>query len=425
MHAVAARQRLRPEPAPETDVWAFDGKLPGPVIRKARGTELRLRLVNDTPSPLSLHWCGLRGANAADGVAGLTGDPVPPGESRIVVTRVPDAGFFLARPIVPGLSSEAAERGLSALLVVDEESPPPVAADVALVVDDWLLREDGSLAPFGSPEEAATAGRLGNWLSVDGSPAPREIRARPGSRVRLRLANACNARILRIRFDGMRAFVAGIDSQPTDRFEPLRSTLPFPPGTRYDVFVEVPREPGIVGSVTALIGPGAPLIRIVAEGEPVNSGDDQAGLPENGALPSEIRLQRAVRRDVSIAGGATRGADGRPVYRGDARGIWTVNGRAGSVGASPLFSAKRGEPVVLAIANTTAFPQPLHLHGHAFRLLHALDDGWEPYWLDTTIIPEGRTVRIAFVADNPGKWMLGSSVLERLDAGLWTWFEVT
>ena len=64
--------------------------------------------------------------------------------------------------------------------------------------------------------------------------------------------------------------------------------------------------------------------------------------------------------------------------------------------------------------------QPLHLHGHSVRLLHALDDGWEPYLLDTVQVPENRR-GAAFVADNPGKWLLASTVMERFDGGLWTW----
>jgi FtsP/CotA-like multicopper oxidase with cupredoxin domain len=424
LHAVPAKAQIRPEPSPETDVWAFGGALPGQVLRMARGSDLRVRLVNGTPLPLSLHWCGLRGANAADGVAGLNTDAVAAGREGVFVTRVPDSGFFLGRPIVPGASSELAERGLSALLIVKEEKPPEVEADIVLMIDDWLLGEDGTLAPFGSALEAAALGRLGNVLTTDGAAAPREFTARPGSRVRLRLANACNARILRIRFDGMRAFVAGIDSQPTDRFEPLQSTLPFPPGTRYDVMVEIPAKEGDAGFVTALLGAGAPLLRIVARGEPL-AAQQESGLPENSALPSQIRLQSALRRDLVISGGAASDRDGRAVFSGDPKAIWAVNGATGSASGKPLFTAKQGQPVVLTITNQTRFPQPVHLHGHAFRLLHALDDGWEPYWLDTTIVPEGRMIRIAFVADNPGRWMIGSSVLERLDTGLWTWFAVT
>jgi FtsP/CotA-like multicopper oxidase with cupredoxin domain len=84
----------------------------------------------------------------------------------------------------------------------------------------------------------------------------------------------------------------------------------------------------------------------------------------------------------------------------------------------------RGRPVVLTISNRTIWTQALHLHGHSARLLHPLDDGWEPYWTDTAQIPEGRTLRFAFRPDHVGKWLISSAVLERLDTGLWTWFEV-
>lgn len=79
---------------------------------------------------------------------------------------------------------------------------------------------------------------------------------------------------------------------------------------------------------------------------------------------------------------------------------------------------------MLAVTNNTAFVQPVHLHGHVFRLLHPLDDGWEPYWLDTMQVPEGRTLRVAFMADNPGRWTFSSTVLERFDTGLWGTFQV-
>ncbi|MGB8741256.1 MAG: multicopper oxidase domain-containing protein, partial [Xanthobacteraceae bacterium] len=48
----------------------------------------------------------------------------------------------------------------------------------------------------------------------------------------------------------------------------------------------------------------------------------------------------------------------------------------------------------------------IHLHGHSFRLLDALDDGWKPFWLDTMPVAPGGKARIAFVADDPGKWLI-------------------
>jgi FtsP/CotA-like multicopper oxidase with cupredoxin domain len=404
--------KLRPDAA-EADIWAFEGAL-SPVLRIEHGAELRLRLQNETALPLSLHFHGVRGPNAADGVGGLTQEAVAAGKSHEYRFNPPDAGTFLIRPCVLGGSAEPAERGLSGFLIVEESDPPEVDRDIALMVDDWRLSDDGSLAPFDKPAEAAPAGRLGSWLSVNGKPTPQRIEAPPGGRLRLRLANACNARTMRLRFDGLRAHVVAIDGQPTSTFEPLKASLPFAPGTRYDLLVDLAPEAGAAGAVMALIGDGMPLVEIVTAGNKRPELPAIAPLPLNPKLPEAIKLQSAARKDV--------------VIKGDPkvpRAPWTVNGASGSPSGAPLIKVKRGSPVVLTLTNQTAFVQPMHLHGHSFRLLHPLDDGWEPYWLDTVQVPENKTIRIAFVADNPGKWLLASTVMERFDAGLWTWFEVT
>ena len=85
--------------------------------------------------------------------------------------------------------------------------------------------------------------------------------------------------------------------------------------------------------------------------------------------------------------------------------------------ATPLFQAKRGRTVMLALANKTAALQIVHLHGHSVRLLDKLDDGWKPFWLDTIAVPPRDTARIAFVADNAGKWLIESQTAA-------AWFEV-
>ena len=79
---------------------------------------------------------------------------------------------------------------------------------------------------------------------------------------------------------------------------------------------------------------------------------------------------------------------------------------------------------VVAITNRSSWSQVITTHGHVFRVLHALDDGWEPFFLDTVIVPENRTVRIALIADNPGKWLIRSAILEHMESGVLTWFEV-
>ena len=417
--------RLRPEPAGETEVWCFDGRAVPPTLRVRHGEAVRLRVENGTPRPLSLHWHGVRNRNAMDGVGGVTQPPIASGGAFTYEFTPPDAGTFLIRPLVVGGASEPSGRGLAGMLVVEERAPPPVDRDLTLVVQDWRLEEDGRPLPFGQTAFAAASGRLGNLVTVNGRPVPETVELRPRARVRLRIGNACNARGTYLRFDGLKVYVAAVDGQPTDTFEPLRATLPFPPGTRYDLILDLAETEGPAGALTALVGPGIPLATFATKGAAGAKRPPVAAIPENPLLPREIRLQNAKRVDLTIAGGARLNDQGQPSFEGDPFRAWSINGAAGSAGANPLFSVKRGTPVVLALTNKTAFTLPMHLHGHVFRLLHNLDDGWEPYWLDTFQLVEGRTARLAFVADNPGRWVISSSVLDRFDAGLWTSFEVT
>ncbi|KQP75192.1 copper oxidase [Methylobacterium sp. Leaf113] len=421
--------RLKPEPAVPTPVWSFDGKAPPPVVRVRRGETARLNVENRTDKPLSLHWHGVRNQNPMDGVGGVTQAPIAPGTDFTYAFVPPDAGTFLIRPLVVGGSSEPSGRGLAGALVVEETTPPAVDQDLTLLMQDWRLDDADALLPFGQPAFAASSGRLGSLVTLNGVPVPAPITARPGSRLRLRLGNVCNARATRIRFDGVKVYVLAVDGQPTDTFEPLRATLPFPPGTRYDLMLDMPTEAGTTGAITALIGNGIALATLGLTAEaaaPPRPPITKIG--DNPLLPAEVKLQNAVRRDITLTGGARIDKDkpaAEPSYTGDPTRIWAVNGAPGTAGMAPLFSVKRGQVVVLAIRNETAFPQSLHLHGHAFRLLHPLDDGWEPYWLDTFQLLEGRTARIAFKADNPGRWLISATVLERFDTGLWTLFEVT
>lgn len=425
--AAPIKARLRPTPPVDTEIWSFDGATPGPVLRIKQGETLKLKLENRTTAPLGLHCYGLRGDAARDGVGGFSQPPVAPGETGEFRLTPPDSGTLLYRPLVLGSSSEPCGRGLSGLLIVEEKEPPAVDLDLPILVTDWLLGDDQSIQPFVLQGNAgASAGRLGSWVTVNRRSPPAPIMARPGARVRLRLANACNARIMRLRFDGGKATVIAVDSQPTESFAPVRSQLPFAPGTRYDVILDLPVEAGASVNVTALIGSGLPLVRIVTAGEPQVPPAAAPALKLNPALPPGVRMQDATRPDIVIEGGATLTDDQKLDFSAlDLARPWRINGGVGSLDGKPLFSVKRDTPIVMAIDNRTAFVQPMHVHGHSFRLLHPLDDGWENYFLDTVQIPERRKLHIAFIADNPGRWLISSSVLERFDLGVWAWFEVT
>jgi FtsP/CotA-like multicopper oxidase with cupredoxin domain len=64
--------------------------------------------------------------------------------------------------------------------------------------------------------------------------------------------------------------------------------------------------------------------------------------------------------------------------------------------------------VVLALTNRADRATVFHLHGHHFRLLDRLDDGWKPFWLDTLAVESGQTQRVAFLAEYAGRFLLES-----------------
>ena len=61
--------------------YAYNGQVPGPRLEIMQGETAIVRFRNETDLPSSIHWHGLRLANANDGVPGLTQPPVPPGVS--------------------------------------------------------------------------------------------------------------------------------------------------------------------------------------------------------------------------------------------------------------------------------------------------------------------------------------------------------
>ena len=77
---------------------------------------------------------------------------------------------------------------------------------------------------------------------------------------------------------------------------------------------------------------------------------------------------------------------------------------------------------MLKVSNITLENCYIHLHGHSFRLLDALDDGWKPFWLDTLPLAPQASARIAFVADNPGQWLIEG--LAAKHGAEEAWFEV-
>jgi FtsP/CotA-like multicopper oxidase with cupredoxin domain len=234
------------------------------------------------------------------------------------------------------------------------------------------------------------------------------------------LANVANARFMFVSFEGFKPLIMAIDGQPCDPFEPVRRTIPVGPGARFDLMFDLPDSESDSAKIVlrGMNEPDRDLILFKTQGTKRPARPPMASLPLNPLLPAQIRLAEAKKVDIVVEGGSARALPG-------AKTLWTLNGAPGGLDSKPLFSVKRGTSVSLGFVNKTLVTQSIRVHGHVVRLLHDLDDGWEPYWRSAVIVAEGRTKHVAFVADNPGKWALHCDVIEHQISGLCGWFEVT
>ncbi len=421
---------------PETDVWAYNGTVPGPVLRFHQGERARIEVRNELKRETTVHWHGVRVPNAMDGVPHVTQPPIAPGDTFVYEFDLPDAGTFWYHP--HAMSVEQIERGLSGAFVVAEENPPAVDRDLVWVLDDWRLTREAQIAgDFANFMDASHAGRIGNTVTLNGR-IPESFAVKANERLRLRLVNVANARIFALEFRGLAPSVIALDGHPVEPHAPEGGRVVLGPGMRADVILDVGDIPGGRAPVVdSYYGQRAyTLVDLVAEGSarPASLAE-KIQLPGNPLPP--LDLENAVRHAIEFGGGMmdpklmrARRPDGdidpdmvRAARERMAAGrIWTVNGRAVMAmgpGHEPLFALRPGQTCVLEFANETAWAHPIHLHGVVFRILER--QGRAPArteWRDTELLHPGERATIAFVAAEPGDWMLHCHVLEHQETGM-------
>jgi FtsP/CotA-like multicopper oxidase with cupredoxin domain len=414
----------------QTAVWTYGGTVPGPELRLKQGERLRVELENLLPEDTTVHWHGVRLPNAMDGVPHLTQPPIKAGGGRFLYEfELRDAGTFWYHPHLG--SPGQVGRGVYAPLIVEEPQPPAVDRDVVWMLGDWRLdRRARIVEDFGNFMDASHDGRIGNTVTVNG--AIREaFELRPGERVRLRLVNAANARIFALDFRGHDPMVIALDAQPVEPHRPEGGRVVLGPSMRADVLLDATGEPGRSYTVVDdfYARRAYRLLDLRYAKERLRGGRAGAPLPKLAPNPvSEPDLARAERHRIDFGGGMMGNMPGMGMMgnmRGMGRGhrmAWTVNGEPmpdNGHDHEPILKLARGRSYVLEMANDTQWHHPIHLHGHVFRVMTR--DGKPTRhreWLDTVLMPPRSRAEVAFVADNPGNWMLHCHILEHQASGM-------
>jgi hypothetical protein len=394
LQARAATLDLRPG-QPATPIWELAAVSHLGDVRLKRFDSCQMVFRNELPVPLAPVWYGLNAPAVTDQFRGRA--PVAPDTTEISMISTPNAGTLLADFRLFEDGQKAPARPLP--IIVAESSRVAVDRDVILLIEEWRLRPDGTALPPGRDPKDTTA-----LYTINGKISS-ELAASAGERLRLRFINGSQRSVLAIKLENHEVQMMALDGQPAEPFPARNGALVLAPGARADAFVDA------ATSAPFLLHDGKKAYQI---GSLTISGKLERlpllpprPLPLND-LPEKLDLRSALRFDVAL---------GVPEVG------WTRPANF-STASAPTFRAKAGRTVVLALKNPGPVATVFHLHGHHFRLLDKLDDGWKPYWLDTLAIEPGQTQRIAFAATSPGRWLIESVVTDWAAPRLVRWYAV-
>jgi FtsP/CotA-like multicopper oxidase with cupredoxin domain len=381
--------------SPETAVWM----LAAPELRFRRGDNLQVEFANELTVPVGLDWRGIDGVPAIELLTGRRLLAAAGWEKIRIPLR--HAGTFLCDMSVFANQNALPARGQP--VIVAESEPVSVDRDEVLLVEEWRLRADATAAVPGTDANETMVS-----YTLNGKPS-QDVAARSNERLRLRFINGSRRTVIALKLESVAVTVMAIDSQPAEPFVARNGALVLAPGSRVDAFVDVTAPPGSNLKILLHEGRQARTIGfvIVSRDPPARAAPlpPPPPLPSNG-LPARLDLKNALRADLALNGPE-----------------WTVIASL-ATSPQPAFRANAGRIVVLALTNRAEVATVFRLHGHHFRLLDRLDDGWKPFWLDTLAIEPGQTQRIAFAAEHAGHWLIESVATDWAAPRFVRWYAV-
>lgn len=347
-----------------------------------------------------LHWHGLLPPLAQDGTPGLSGPAVLAGKSRTYDFRLPRPATAWAHPL--GLQQQ---RLLSAPVIVHARTDTPAHEHVVMLADFAFASPEALQAALGGDtgdgETIAYDAYLANGTTLDD---PEIVPVTPGETLRLRIINAASATDFTVSTGNLAARLIAVDGNlvvardgtrfPLALGQRLDLLLRIPPAGAHPVLASVDSGLGRAGIVLAT--PGArveKLARFEATPAPFDAAFEKR-------LAASHRLP-AMRPDRQLA----IRIEGQPRPY-----AWRITGDA--------LAVRAGERVEIAVANATDRLQTIHLHGHVFEVVAIGDVRLAGALRDTVAIAAGQTLTLAFDANHPGTWLLQSTHLYRLLAGM-------
>jgi FtsP/CotA-like multicopper oxidase with cupredoxin domain len=372
---------------------AYNGAVPGPLLRMKEGQPITIDVFNDTGDAEIVHWHGLQIPSAVDGSM-EEGTPMLPahGSARYTFTPKPSGTRWYHTHVAAGRNlKRGTYTGQFGFLYIEPRNEPGnYDQEVFLALKEWDPYMSSGGVDDDSIDVAYDLFSVNDRALGHGEP----IRVKEGQRVLLRILNASATVTRRIAAAGHQFRVIAMDGNPVAVPKEVRA-LELGPAERIDAIVDM-NSPGvwILGATDdhdREHGLGIVIEYAGQSGEPrwLPSSDERwdykvFGKPEPNTtqyepIPLVFEKKFAGHHWVDK---------------------WTINGK--SFPKTDRIRVKANGRYRLVFDNRSDEAHPVHLHRHTFELAKIAGVPTSGVYKDVVVVGAKSQTEVDLLANNPG-----------------------
>ncbi len=392
-----------------SNVWAYNGLLPGPTLEAWSGDTATITLQNWLSQPTITHFHGMIVDYLNDGGPRLAIPPNATYDYNFTINQRAAMNWY--HPHAHMFTGEQVAMGLAGAFIVRDNPEaalglPSGKYEVPLVVRDASFDKSGNMTY--TPRNGGFEGKM---PLVNGTLNPR-LGVDKGH-YRFRVLAGSNARIFGLALSNGAPFtLIGNDGGLLET--PVQVTrIDLAPGERVDLVADFG---GLTSGGSVMLRDlraGWDLLEFVGTGNAGYTWTTPAALSTITPLPNPVR-----KRDFSFDG------------------MSRINGKVYDLDRID-FTVPFGDTELWRFTTAGNAPHPVHIHGTSFQIVSRTGGRgqlfpWEQGWKDTVLLEDGETVevRIRFDrfksvgGDSKGLYVIHCHKLEHEDSGMMANFEV-
>ncbi len=386
---------------------AYNGAVPGPLIRWPEGKPITIDVVNRTHVPEIVHWHGLWIPSGEDGAV-EEGSPMiaPGGQRRYSFTPRP-AGFRWYH--THAFAGHDVKRGgysgqFGCFYIEPKQEPGAYDQEIFLTLHDWNAYMGGG--GDASMDVFYDYSTINDRMLGHGDP----IKVREAQRMLFHVLNASATATHWLALAGHEFSVVGMDGNDVPQQAKVHAVR-LAPAERIDILVEMNR-PGVW-----VLGETRAEIRKAGMGIVVEYANQQ-GEPKWIDPPETLWDYTLFAKQKADA---PEPDERIPlVFESKFRGhgdfdYWMINGK--SYPKTDTIALKEGKRYRLAMQNKSSDDHPIHLHRHTFEVTSLDNRSLSALRKDVVVVKARSNAEIDFVAANPGATLFHCHQQSHMDFG--------